>query len=67
MSAGRACKCKPRRVVVVQRECNYSAFNGRRRTPSAYSLVRCEACGTIWRTQAAYVKVSPDAPKVKAP
>lgn len=42
-------------VVVVHRRCNYSAFNGGRRTPSAYSLVRCLVCGRMWRTKAAYV------------
>ncbi len=67
MSGANACACKPRKVVVLNRECNYSAFNGRHRTPSAYSLVRCEACGTCWRTRAAYVRTSPDAPKDKAP
>lgn len=59
---GNACKCKPRRVVVMDRECHYSAFAGYRRTPSRYSLVRCEHCGAMWRTRANYVQISPDAP-----
>lgn len=42
------------RVAVVQRNCNFSAFNGYRWTPSDYSLVRCE-CGWSWRTKARYV------------
>lgn len=41
---------------VVDRECNYSAFNGYKRTPSAYSAVRCLLCGAWWRTKAAYVR-----------
>lgn len=56
----RACSCKPRRVVVVHRKCNYSAFNGYRYTPSDYSLVRCAGCGATWRTKAAYVDDAPD-------
>lgn len=47
--------------VVVVRNGNYSAFNGYRFTPSAYSLVRCRADGMIWRTRAAYVAGLPDA------
>jgi hypothetical protein len=45
---------------VVQRGCNYSAFNGYSRTESAYSLLRCQACGRRWRTRAAYVATTPD-------
>lgn len=48
--------------VVVQRNCNYSAFNGYHRTPSDYSGVRCEHCGRYWRTKARYVRYLPDAP-----
>ena len=44
-----------RRWVVVDRNCNYSAFNGYRWQWSSYSLVRCLACGKTWRTKAAYV------------
>jgi hypothetical protein len=44
-------------LKVVMRRCNYSAFNGYRYTPSAYSLVECFAPGCNWmtRTKAAYV------------
>jgi hypothetical protein len=56
------CKCaersKPieqRRWVVIRRKCNYSAFNGYKYTPSAYSEIYCQACGGIGRTRAAYV------------
>lgn len=41
--------------VVLQRKCNYSAFNGYHYTPSAYSTVKCNFCGAVWRTKAAYV------------
>lgn len=47
--------------VVVQRNCNYSAFSGYHRTPSDYSGVQCLACGRYWRTKAGYVKGLPDA------
>lgn len=49
--------------VVVERRCNYSAFNGYHRTPSDYSLVRCTApdCRGLWRTKAVYVDALPDA------
>lgn len=39
--------------------CNYSAFNGYRRTPSPYSEIRCTACGNRWRTKAAYADALP--------
>jgi hypothetical protein len=47
-------------VKVVVRMGNYSAFNGYRFTPSDYSLVVCDACGTSWRTKADYVSVCPN-------
>lgn len=53
-----SCNCdkKDRRNWrVVQWFCNHSAFNGYRQTPSAYSEIRCLACGRGWRTKAAYV------------
>jgi hypothetical protein len=57
--------CKPRclleHIVVVHRQCNYSAFNGYHWTPSAYSQVRCLKCGTFWRTKANYVRGLRDA------
>lgn len=57
-----ACKERTHRPTwrVVIRRANYSAFNGGRRTPSAYSLVRCTECGAAWRTKAAYVNGTPD-------
>jgi uncharacterized Zn finger protein len=61
MSGGTACKCRPRDIEVLQRRCNYSAFNGYKRTPSDYSTVRCRKCGAVWRTKAAYVDSAPDA------
>lgn len=60
-----ACKDKGHRGAwaVLVREANYSAFNGYHRTRSDYSLVRCGACGRVWRTKAAYVSALPDAPE----
>lgn len=42
------------------RNCNYSAFNGWRRTPSAYSQVWCPNCYITWRSKGAYVDALPD-------
>lgn len=71
MSGGKACQCgehrepiaaalgsnRPGRLWrVVDRECNYSAFNGRHRTPSDYSCLTCIRCGAVWRTKAKYVR-----------
>jgi hypothetical protein len=47
--------------VVVQRECNFSAFSGYRQTPSDYSGIRCTRCDRYWRTRAKYVRSLPDA------
>lgn len=59
MSGGFACRDGVHRAgghwVVVDRNCNYSAFNGSRYTPSDYSLIRCLGCGKFWRTKAKYV------------
>ena len=67
MSQGIACVCaeskKPlpqRNWVVLQRRCNYSAFNGYHWTSSDYSCVQCHGCGTCWRTKALYVQVLKD-------
>lgn len=38
---------------------NYSAFNGYHWQASDYSAVVCTACGTNWRTNAAYVHMLP--------
>jgi hypothetical protein len=45
---------------VEQRHCNYSAFSGYQRTPSAFSLIVCLDCGVRWRTRASYVERLPD-------
>lgn len=45
--------------VVTDYRCNYSAFNGYRRTPSDYSQVKCTECGTYWRSKGAYVDSLP--------
>lgn len=42
--------------VVLDRECNYSTFNGRHYTPSRYSAVKCLRCKWVWRTKADYVR-----------
>ncbi len=62
MSVSFGCKCperqkpiKDRNWVVFQRYCNHSAFSGYHRTPSDYSSVGCNTCGTWGRTKAAYV------------
>lgn len=63
MSGGYACECKPqdrKHWFVMDRNCNYSAFNGHRRTYSAYSALKCCQCGRVWRTKAAYVRLLPD-------
>ena len=61
-----SCECKgtteEKRAnwVVIDRECNYSWFNGKRYTPSDYSAVTCKKCMRYWRTKAKYVKTLPD-------
>lgn len=57
MSGGHACKNSEhqRFWVVLTYKANFSMFNGRRRTPSAYSEVECPLDGVRWRTKAAYV------------
>lgn len=48
-----ACKCsRPGNVVVIDYRCNYSAFNGYRRTPSRYSKVRCRDFAVVLATLA---------------
>lgn len=63
MSAGVACRVRAHRGLwrVTVRKANYSAFNGGRRTPSAWSQLRCPACSTSWRSKGAYVDNVPDA------
>lgn len=62
MSGGPSCCCeeraKPladRQWRVIDRNCNYSKFNGSRYTPSDYSAIKCLQCGRWWRTKAKYV------------
>ena len=62
-----ACNCeertlKPPRWIVIDRYCNYSAFNGGKRTRSDYSGVMCLGCGRHWRTKANYISQLEDAP-----
>lgn len=61
MSGGPRCTCDERDWRVTMRGYNQSAFNGYRRTPSAYSEIRCFNCESRWRTRAAYVERLPDA------
>lgn len=62
LSGGTSCLIPEHRPewYVTVRKANYSAFSGYRRTPSAYSEVRCPACPTRWRTKARYVDTLPD-------
>ena len=62
MAVSFSCKCPERKKpveqrawVVVDRNCNYSAFSGYQCTPSDYSLVYCPKCQALGRTKAAYV------------
>lgn len=45
---------------VVDRHCNYSAFNGYHRTPSDYSKLLCLFCWRVWRTKGQYADVLPE-------
>lgn len=63
MSGGPVCRCsygrgrlRVRHWRVVERNCNHSAFNGGHWTWSDYSQLRCQQCGRMWRTKAAYVR-----------
>lgn len=74
MSGGTSCKCDEGKKPIAQRpwvvdvyRSNYSAFNGYRNTSSAYSAVRCTACGACWRTKAAYVESFLASPTVYRP
>lgn len=55
------CKAPIEHWRVIDRNCNYSHFNGRRWTPSDYSALVCMKCGWRWRTKAAYVVEVKDA------
>jgi hypothetical protein len=63
MSGGRACTCTPQdrsKWRVMHYKCNHSAFNGYHTTPSQWSALCCTACGSHWRTKAAYVAMIPE-------
>lgn len=51
----RDCTAQPKRWRVLDRNCNYSRFNGGRHTPSEYSLLLCLTCKGHWRTRGDYV------------
>ena len=68
MSGGVPCHCEERftpiadrQWAVIDRYCNYSAFNGYSWAPSDYSSVMCLLCNGIWRTKAKYVELLRDA------
>lgn len=63
MSGGPVCGCVERNKLiskrkwgVINRYCNYSAFNGYDLAPSDYSAIVCLCCQRTWRTRASYVK-----------
>lgn len=60
-----ACKVRAHRPrwLVIDRNRNYSAFNGYRYTPSDYSSVWCPVCNVSWRTRAGYVRDLQDMPR----
>lgn len=67
MSGGNKCTCGRKHgdiadLAVTVRKCNYSAFNGYRRTPSDYSEIVClrPGCLGVRRTKAKYVDQLPD-------
>ena len=62
MSVSFSCHCEERKKpiqernwVVINRMCNYSAFNGYHFTLSDYSAVYCKSCRVFGRTKAQYV------------
>ena len=55
LSSAAKCAAGPDKWVVVHRNCNYSTFNGRHYTPSAYSALKCQACGHRWRSKGKFV------------
>jgi hypothetical protein len=68
VSGGPLCEHKPREehFVVLDRMCNYSAFNGYAWTPSDYSSVKCLTCGCYTRTKASWVARCRDATEREA-
>lgn len=67
MSGGTACTCKhsaddrTKFLVVIQRMCNHSAFNGGHRTHSAWSSIYCTKCQKLWRSKGFFVNTLRDA------
>ena len=55
-------RCHGNMLVVTDRNCNHSAFNGWRRTPSDYSAILCVSadCRRSWRSKAPGVANVPD-------
>jgi hypothetical protein len=68
MSGGQACRDQAHKPhwVVWMRKHNRSAFNGYRYAPSAYSLIQCPVCLSLWRSKAAFVDQLPDRPRESA-
>jgi len=68
MGSGPVCKCTDHsQWRVLDRNCNYSAFNGGHKTWSSYSGMLCLACRCPWRSKSAYVRSTPDiSPEEKA-
>jgi len=61
-------RCKDKQNwVVTMRNCNQSAFNGYKVTPSDYSEIWCALHGHFWRSKAKYVDTVPDAKWVIKP
>jgi len=67
MSSHTPCNCGRKRgdhsdLVVVMRNCNFSAFNGYHKTPSDYSAIKCTrpGCMGLWRSKSSYVDLLPD-------
>lgn len=58
---GKDCNAKIGEWRVLDRHCNYSAFNGNNYTPSLYSACKCMKCKAVWRTKADYVAQIADA------
>lgn len=60
MSNGVFCKCEikdKKNWIILTYHGNYSHFESPKGEfhPSAYSTIKCESCGNIWRTKAGYV------------
>jgi len=61
------CVCEERKKsvyvrewIVLDRKCNFSAFNGYRYASSDYSKIHCRKCLSVWRTKAKYVDLLKD-------